>query len=71
MPAAQAVMRPTTAEILARLEDWEKPDDDDPPLAPCGCPLWEGPDTWHTFGCAWGRRGPVLRVVAVREVKPS
>lgn len=60
----------TMAEILAQLEPWELPDEDDPPFAPCGCQLWEGPDTWHMFECAWGRRGPVLRTVSIREVGP-
>lgn len=63
--------RPTIAEILAQLEPWDQPDDDDPPFAPCGCPLTQGPDTWHRFGCAHHLRGPVLRVVAVREVTPA
>lgn len=64
-------MRPTTREILAGLEWWDQPGEDDPPLAPCGCPLSEGHESLHKFGCAWGRRGRILRLVAVREVKPA
>lgn len=63
--------RPTVAEILAQLEPWELDDPDDPPRAPCGCSLRDGPDSLHRFGCAWGRRGRILRVVAVREVVPA
>lgn len=59
----------TIAQILAQLEPWDQPDEDDPPFAPCGCPLAHGPDTMHKFGCSWRRHGLILRVVAVREVQ--
>jgi len=57
-------VRPTIAQILAQLGE---PVDSDP-YAACGCPLSRGPDSMHKFGCAWGRRGPILRTTAVREV---
>ncbi len=58
-------MSPAYLAILAQLEAEEGEPE---PHAPCGCPLREGPESEHRFGCSWGRRGPVLRVVAVREI---
>lgn len=58
---------PTISEILAQLDLGQE---DDAPRGPCGCPLWDGPESLHRFGCSWGRRGPVLRVTARREVQP-